>query len=841
MGHITTDNYDTANDQNSKEPVIVLEIEGLPFIFSSAKVFTTLRYDDPGVYYDGTYIYDGLRPLDSETQKNLIDRAGSFSTISQKLEQWDGKASVETCNIKLVDKNGLVTQVCTPGVYLDEILNKKIRVFYGFQSISYPEDYLLLFKGYMNNLKMGQGNVSFVFTDPSSKRKQVLFNATTSKLTVPALTAATTLTVTSTDNFYRTITNPVGDSDPGVTIGLVLDGKEIVTFTNADIISGTQVNVVRGQFGTQAVDHDADIEVKMFIHFEDNPLSIALKTQLSGWNGPWIEDIALRGIINNDSGGTTANSITVEQGKDVERDYGLSLGDFVTISNSIVVGNNGIYTVSDIVNGGRTIVFKETTLTQEDPPTNGNLAATAAFRSKYDVYPVTAGLGLTTDDVYVSRWEDVRNTFVPFEFKMSVPDQEASGKTWIETHLLKPIGAYSLTQGARISVGITHPPLANDLTKFIDPTNVIQAKGIEVERGLNNRFFYNEILFKYKYDSIQDEFFRTFRFVDADAQDRMQQVSVLELEMRGLDDSQNSIDIMTARAKRILQRYKFASETISLSVNFGTGHTIDAGDIVVLDDTTPPTLQIANTETGERGIYTRIMEVQERSINISQGMTKLSLLSNNGFSFSDRYAVVGPSSLMDDSFAHTTTLLKIKDSFSIKFPGAEYKKWQDYQGSVIRVHNADFSLDANTVFTLDASDPFVFHLTPALPFTPIPGMIVQFAKYDDTSASINQLVKATFAHRDPSAPIFSAASESTFVLDSGYSNRYIPGMIVYVKKLDGSFKSPDVKIVSVIGDVVTIGGIFAQSINSDLGFIPTAGDTMELAGFKDKGSGYRLI
>ena len=54
MGKITSANYDIANAQNVKEPIIVLEIEDVPFVLSSAKVYTTIRYDDPDVYYDGT-------------------------------------------------------------------------------------------------------------------------------------------------------------------------------------------------------------------------------------------------------------------------------------------------------------------------------------------------------------------------------------------------------------------------------------------------------------------------------------------------------------------------------------------------------------------------------------------------------------------------------------------------------------------------------------------------------------------------------------------------------------------------------------------------------------------
>lgn len=72
MGIETSNNFDLVNQQNSKEPVIVLEIEELSYYFSSAKIYSKIRYDDPDTYYEGVYIYDGLRPLGNDKQKKHI-------------------------------------------------------------------------------------------------------------------------------------------------------------------------------------------------------------------------------------------------------------------------------------------------------------------------------------------------------------------------------------------------------------------------------------------------------------------------------------------------------------------------------------------------------------------------------------------------------------------------------------------------------------------------------------------------------------------------------------------------------------------------------------------------
>lgn len=843
MGLVTTSSYDQANAQAQKEPIIACIIEGSPYIFSSNYLFTDLKYDDPGIFYDGTYQYDGLRPVDRTKNIPLIDRKGSFSTISQKLEQWDGKASIETFNLKFVDYQQLLTKLCSPGFGLDEIINKKITILFGYKTISYPDQYLTLFKGYVNNYEITQGAVVLNLTDPSGKRKQDVFTPSVSKITVDVLSTDTIINVDSTDNFYRTILNAKGVADPTVTIGLILNSAEVVTFTNANILSQTQIQVTRAQYGTIAQAFKIGDKVESFIHFNDNPISIALKMMLSGWNGPCFKNIALRGIINTDGFGILNDSITFGSGVDVVRDYGLNIGDFVTISGSTQGANNAVFTVADFAYNNRTIIVAEKgILIQEDPVGGANLSALLAIRSKYDTYPVLAGLSLTTDDVLVSRHEYLRDTFISTQFELSINGGEPSGKTFIETHLFKPVGAYALTQGARISLGATHPPLSQDLTKILSPSNVVDPSKIVVRRGVDTRFFYNAVLFEYAYDVLNDKFLRSLEIDDADAMTRMGKSSVLKIECRGFPDSDYSRAQMLARAKRLLQRYKYAAETISLDTNFGTGHSIDGGDTVVLTDTTPPILKISNTETGERGIYSRVMEVQERTIRISEGKTSLTLLSNNGFNTTDRYGVISGSSKIDGTMPASTTSFWIKDSFGAKFPGAEYKKWQDYQGHKIIVHDNNWTVSGVSTFTLDKNNPYKINLDSVLSFVPGNDYIFEFSPYDDTDPAINALAKSQFVFFDSSVNIASASSNTVFTLQPGKSSRYTSGMVVYVQSPDGTRFSPDVKIVTIVGDVVTIGPIITGGVSSNLGFVPSANDIMQLGGFKDGPSaGYRLI
>ena len=846
MAKITDSNFDAVNAQNVKLPVIILEIAGVPTIYASTQVFTNIRYDDPDVFYDGVFVYDGLRPLPpsgSNPVKNYIDRQGSNASISQKLEQWDGRASIETLSIKLIDKNSELTNLLTPGNVITDIINAKVKVWFGYQNLSYPDDYIRIFSGYINKYIAGQGYVVFNFTDPSSKRQQQIFNPATTTVKNNIDAGDSNIVLTSTSQLYKTITNAKGVTDSAVTIGIII-GDEIITFTNAAFnIDGFTLNgVTRGAFGTTPASHAIGDQVDNFLQISDNPITIALKVMLSGWNGPCFEDIGLRGIVNTDNGLTVADSITFNQGIDLKRDYGLAEGDFITLSGSSNPSNNDTFTIAQFFNDNRSVLVEETgILVQENPP----VATVSAFRSQFDTLPETAGITLTTDEVDTNQHIYLRNTFIAFDFTMQIKASADSGKTWIEENLMKPIAGYSLTQGSRVSMGLTHPPLTTDFSKILNHTNVVDAKEIQVVRGVNERFFYNEIKFNYAYDLIQDTFFKQYVVEDVGAEQRMGQVSTLEIDVKGLPGDETSVQILSERAERLLLRYRYAAETVALKTTFGVGNTIDSGDIVVLSDKMTngkqtPVLQISNTETGKRGIYNRVMEVQERSILLTEGKTKLNLLSNLGFSTTDRYAVIAPASLVDTGSSDTR--FQIKESFGGRYPGQEYRKWQNYQGLKIRVHSPDFTRNAQAVFHLDSFNPFVFNLETSLGFTPQADDIVEFADYSDTSALDQQAVKSRYVSICNTGVVLSGSSSTVFTLQTGQGANYVTGNIVYVQSPNGTTRfSQEFKIISIVGDQITIGQIQTGVGDPNLGFTPQAGDFMKLGGFLDGGQSYRFV
>lgn len=836
MAKITTPNYDIANLNTLKRPLIVMTFDGLPYSFSSGDVYSTLRYGDPGINYGDGYIYGGLRKLGKDKIKDWIDIKSGQTTISQRIEPWDGKSSVQTMNITLIDVNKEVTKLISPGVGgLTEILNKRVTIKFGYQTVSFPEDYVTIFYGYVNNISAKEGKITFEFTDPSSKRKQEIFNESTATLVGAISPTDTTITLSSTSNRYIPVLDGLNVSDPTLTYGINI-GDEIITYLPSNVSGNTITSVVRGARNTTASSHSIGDQVKYYLGIEDDPISISLKMMLSGWNGPWIEQLPCRGIINTDDGFTLNDSITGSQDVNFERDYGLVADDYVILSGFTIPTNNGTFRIESFQKEGRTIVVREKgVLLQENPGTPGVIA----FRSKYDTYPISAGLSLSPIDVYVDRHEYFKDTFVQQTFLFDIVGREKNAKEFIEKQLMQPISGYSLTQNSKISMGMTHPPLADDLTKFIDHTNVVDPKAIEVNRGLNNRMFYNAIFFEYAYDVIKDEYKKSLRVIDADSIKRMNQVSTLNIQIKGLPDSVESETFLRQRAQRILLRYRYGAETISVSTLFGTGHLIDAGDIIVLSDRQPnPMLNISNTSTGERGVVNRIMETLDRSIGITSGQTKVKLLSNNGFEFSDRYGVIAPSSLVGTIIDNKSFI--IIDSFGAKFPGREWLKWQKYQGLKIKIHDSNYTRVGVSTFSLDKSNPYQINLDTALSFVPQVGDIVEFDDYDETSSSSQSAIKNRYVSLDRVSTILSGSSSTVFTLDSGLGALYSPGLACYVQSPDGTRLSSNLKTISIIGDIVTVGALVPGG-DSDLGFTPQPGDYFKLGGFRDLGNSYRYL
>jgi hypothetical protein len=133
-----------------------------------------LNYGDPGIVYGGYKVLPDVKPY------LLID---SGLSLSQKIEPEQGKGSVSTLSIYLIDYNQEVSALISPGVVVDELLgNKQVKIWIGYQNNSFPEDYFVVFRGYITAVSSLPGRVQFQFSDANFKTKQQVFYSGLSKV-----------------------------------------------------------------------------------------------------------------------------------------------------------------------------------------------------------------------------------------------------------------------------------------------------------------------------------------------------------------------------------------------------------------------------------------------------------------------------------------------------------------------------------------------------------------------------------------------------------------------------------------------------------------------------------
>ena len=70
-------------DKANIKPIIVLQIDGVPFLIGSDTVRKVVRYGDEGLFYGiDDLVYGGLYPISG--QKTLISFDGTTSSIKQE-------------------------------------------------------------------------------------------------------------------------------------------------------------------------------------------------------------------------------------------------------------------------------------------------------------------------------------------------------------------------------------------------------------------------------------------------------------------------------------------------------------------------------------------------------------------------------------------------------------------------------------------------------------------------------------------------------------------------------------------------------------------------------------
>lgn len=811
--------YTTYNNIPSKSLVIVVDINGADYLTSG-----------PVTLAGG--ITRGQRPL--------ISLDGGSLTIAQRLEPEQGRASISTIAMSFVDKDSYMTKLISPGILIPEILGVQSQIWLGYAQTTFPQDYFVVWRGRVAQTNPGIGLVNIQFTDPNIAKRQTVFYTSQSTLTSAINAAVTTIPVVANGDFYKKILSPNGTTyDQTVQTYIKIDDEFIEyqqTGSEATGFGTNQfLNVVRGSRGTIAAAHAINATVDSFIQISGRAIDLALKIQMSGWNGPYLTNYAIKNFVTTGdiSQPSITNAIVLKAAVDAVRDLGLAVGDYVTVTGDPNPSNNGLWIVQGFatINGSpnNAVLFNTTFVASVASP------ALLALRSQYDVYPITAGSKLPGWEVDVAGHIYYQNSYLnnfanSYSFFIA---QEITGKTFIEQQIMYPLGAYCLTRQGKLSMGLTKPPIADERTVKLDKTNVLNPMTIGVQRGLNNRKFFNEIDWSYDYDDTGTALSER-KTIDTNSLTTIGISSPLPIQAQGARTSLGFLTIVADRERFLLNRYSLAAVLFDMRVNFGTGNQIEAGDVLIVDD--EGGLQIPNLQTGQRDLGKVLLEVINRSLDLKTGEVQLQLLGGLGSLVGDRYATITPSSNIVPS-GSTTTRLLITESFGSIFPTAEQEKWSDYiPGCDIVVHSPDYTTRyaTSTIIGLDPGNNHVLLISPALPFTPLAGDVVDMAPYStSTDPNVQKLEKLIGAYLDPSVAVVSGVSVTSFNIGAGDVSKFAPGQTILVHNTSYSILSPEVTVLSIVGTLVTT--------TTSLGFIPAAGQTVELIGFADGGAPYRFI
>lgn len=810
-----TDRADDATNRTVIKPSLVLEIDGYDTIFGIGNVVKYRRVGDVGLYVDGSWVIGDNSLTTNNANKQWISIDGTTQSISQQLNQDKGGAtSITSIQVSLIDKDESVTRLISPSFDLTDILGRKCWVWLGFQGNAFPEDYILLFSGIIDEVT-ASGNITLNIAHPEQKKRQEVFVNIETALNGAITNSQTTITLDSTENLLLPYSTEV--------YTYVRIDDEIIRYTG---ISGNDITgCTRAQFGTIAATHDDAASVSSFYRITAQAIQLALKMMLSGPD-VYYASLGVDNFVRSASGTDTANTIFFA-GVDVETKYGLTVGDFITTTGAnLASNNNSLMTVSsiDITDDGSIVTITGASLVLElDSP------ATAQFKSKYNVWP--DGLGLGGDQVDVAEFERIEDLYTS-----SIPTLDfyvtdtIKAKDFIDKEVLYPSNLFTLPRKGKISCGVVSPPLAIALLPQINQNNVINPESLRIKRSLG-KYFYNTIIYKYDFDAVETDF-STAGYIKVD-QDSKTQIPVgtksLIITSKGLRKNGTTDIILDRNSDRLLERYKYAAEMIQLSCFYGVGFNIDVGDIVYFGD---ENFQIVDTKHGERGFRPRLCEVIDKRMNIVTGRVDLTIVDTN-YLADGRFGIFSPSSIL--SSGSTTTYLKIQNSYSTVAPFIEKDKWVDYIGEDILIHNTTFTTTYTaTILGFDPADDTKM-LISTIGGSPPAGYIVDIINYPASPDPADSLpYKSIHCFSGPQVAVTSGASVTKFSVGLGDISKFFVGAQISVHNDDYSSVSPDVYVESIVGTTITT--------RTSLGFTPTSSYLVDLIGFSaDEGPAYRYL
>jgi hypothetical protein len=713
MAFTLTENARQAIKQTNLKPQIVFAIDGWP-PFTSAGIYKYIRIGDPGLIIGGPVPwYIGGFSLVEDQAEYLSLSKGGVAKITQSLNPSLGSGTtVSRMVVPVVDKNGEVSKLISPGFDLNEILGAQCKILLGFENTGYPEDYIELLVAQIESVESSPGLINFVVVSPEEKKRQIIFPQAKTQLTSSIGSGALgTMAVDDISLFADRVLGPDGTYDSAVEFYVKID-DEILQYQT---LSGSNlVTVTRGKYGTLAAAHDAGADVESYIRLNENGMLLALKLMLSGWGGPWTSLTAQK--FNYGEGPTLIPGAVYFPDDDLVRDQNVQVGDWITITGATNGGNNQTAQITSLVteNNGSYLIA-DATFTNELSST-----ASVAFRSQYDT--LSQGCKMFPNQVDIERHIELYSLFLSsFTMDFVIPEV-GEFRNFLQTELMLPMACFTVPRKGRASCSYNIGPIPGQNLQNIDYTNVLNADKLVLKRGISEAFF-NEVQMSWESDPKSDKLTIKRTFEDATSKTEIPVGNkTLKIESAGLSEAFQGLSLATQAADRLLRRYSRGAEYIKgIEVHGSVGIPLEIGDIVTFDF---QSLQVTDTTQGTRGGKLRLMEIQNKVQDNKTGKVTIDLV-NTSFGVDDRYGLISPASYIKSGQSNLSFILE--QSYQTAF--AEGNKWTDFIGAAVIVRSVDYSTSSTSVISTVTGDTIT--LETALSFTPSAGMIMEMDIYDN--------------------------------------------------------------------------------------------------------------
>lgn len=799
-------------NQISKTPQLILEIEGIDGTFSTSAVFELSSWDNVQLFWDdGVTFWDGTSPKSDNRQ--LIDWNGTDTTLSQQIRpDRSSTQSVPTFRVRIIDKNNQIAQEFSFD-NINEQLSKKVNMYVSLQGAVHRQDSIPIIFGYLDEFEFGPGYVQLSISHASNLQRQSIFTQTTTELTSDIDNSTNLIPVEDTDGYYL--------AQDAVKTFIQID-DEIMQITG---INPNSFIVVRGALNTQIVSHDSGADVLAYFTLTGKPLDLYQKILLSNPGNTFTSIGFSLKSVNVASSTITVNNSFIFESENVAEFAGIIPGDTINYTGSLV--NDGNYTVlnSGILDTGDSFITVEEDLSDEIVA-----QGVATLRSQYNVLP--DGLGLEPREVDANGMTQEAQDFdAEFFDYIDLPIKETveDAKDFLEKQILYSQNCYSIPRKARVSAKFTRPPLSVDITPTLNTSNVQNPGNLKIKRS-THKYYYNSVRYNYNLSYVEDKFFRTLTFFDAESTSRINiGNSTLTIPSDGIRQESNTVDNLTRLSSRLLQRYRFAAAEIrNIQVLFKDSINLEVGDIIPFGGSDT---QLADPQTGRRDLPVALYEIINKKLSIRDGRVVLDLI-ESGFGLQGVRGTIAPSSQVAQATLNSVTIETLNGSTRYL---DERDKYEDFINTALRVYTEDYSFDETVnIVGFPDGQPNTILVSPDFSSVPIQGAVVEFATYSNQPIN-NQtnLLKIKHVFLMYQATIVSAVSSSEFDVDD--ASDLFEGQVISIHAPDYSSDSFTnlTTINTIIGNTITI--------TDAVTFPLLNGYLVETYSFSDGRDGYVLL